>query len=163
MKRLIPLGFVLFGCQGNGTILVIDTDPPTILEGQTGETGPVYGTGPPTGICGDVTYFDLNVFGVAEYADGSPARGVDIDLEDRGWMPGTLMGSTTTDNEGFFQFQIIDLASVEDCWGTVLDYVLVAEDDEGLFGERPANSVLYNAILDGSLSADFTGAPLVLE
>ena len=81
MKRFIPIGFVLIGCQGNGTILVIDTDPPTILEGQTGETGPVYGTGPPTGICGDVTYYDLNVFGVAEYANGSPARNVDIDLE----------------------------------------------------------------------------------
>ena len=162
MNRTIPALLLFVGCQGNGSLTVIDTDPPTILQGQTGASGPVYGTGPPTGICGDVTYVDLTVFGAVEYPDGSAARNVEVDLEDRGWIAGTLMGSTTTDSDGLFEMTVLQLASVEDCWGTVLNYVLVAETDDA-FAERPANSVLYNSILDESLTADFRDVPLVLE
>ena len=54
------------------------------------------------------------------------------------------------------------ITSVEDCWGTLLDYVLVAESGE-LYGEKQVNQQLFNAIDDGSMSADASMFPIVVE
>ena len=60
-----------------------------------------------------------------------------------------------------FAITITALTSLEDCWG-LLDYNV--EADKGIFyGEREANTQLFNAINDGTLIADMSLVPIELE
>jgi hypothetical protein len=115
-----------------------------------------------SGACGQVTTWDVTVRGKVVDADGAAVEGASVELEDRGWDPGTTLGEATTDVAGEFEFLAEAVTSVEDCWGTILNYVLVAEQGE-LSGERGLNTPLYNAISDGDLVVDITESPVALE
>ncbi len=119
-------------------------------------------TEPPDGLCGDITEWDLTVVGDIVDWRGEPYDGVEIRLDDRGWVPGTIMGTGATDATGRYTLDVEDLTSVEDCWGTLLDYVIVATAGD-LEVEEGVNSQLYGAIADGTLTVDLTIFPLVLE
>ena len=161
MSRLLSIVLVatLTACQGSGTLLVVEPDV-NALPTSTSATGTTV-TGPPAGQCGDISEYDLTL-GVAVRDGGQPARGVDVWLEDRGWEPGTMLASGVTNDEGLVLLDVIGLTSVEDCWGSLLDYVVVAEDGD-LYDERDINTPLYNSILNGTFEADIQGAPLELQ
>lgn len=134
-----------------------DTTPSTTDTDTTDQT-----TKPPDGLCGDVSTWDLSIRGrVIDWWD-QPYEGAQVYLEDRGWVPGTVMANATVDAQGLFLLEVTDLTSVEDCWGTLLDYVVVATADD-LTVEEGINSQLYGAILDGSLTVDLTSFALELE
>ena len=114
------------------------------------------------GACGEVRTHDLEVRAAFEDASGAPLSGVRVSLEERNWAPGTLgEGSTTAD--GTVSFVAPGVTDVEGCWGSALDYWLVAEADGYATLEETMNSNLYNAIDDGSLVADLRATPLIME
>lgn len=118
---------------------------------------------PPTsGACGDVATWDLQLLGGVARSTGGPASGADVWLEDHGWVPGTVLGTATTDGDGRFEMVITGLTSVEDCWATLLDYRVHAELGSEAT-ERGINTDLFNAIYTGGGVADITAFPLVLE
>jgi hypothetical protein len=129
------------GCDGGGTD---DT--------STGDTDL-------NGACGEVTNHDVTVTGVVETA-GGPAEGATVYVEERAWTGGMRMGTAQSAADGTFTIEVADLISVEDCWGTALDYYVVAEAGD-LYGERGINSTLFNALSTGE--ADLSGAPLLIE
>jgi hypothetical protein len=114
----------------------------------------------PTGACGAVTTHDVNISGVVHDGGGAGADGAVVSLEERSWDPGTL-GTATAASDGTFTISAT-ITGVEDCWGTALDYWLVASGDAGT-AEDAVNQPLFNAVDDGSLTADVSGFPLVLE
>lgn len=111
------------------------------------------------GACGEVTNHDVTLTGVVETA-GGPAEGATVTLEERNWTSGQAFGTATTGADGSFQIDATGIVSVEDCWGTALDYYVVAESGD-LSGERQINSTLFNALASGE--ADLSGAPLLIE
>ena len=113
------------------------------------------------GACGEVTTHVLAVKGLVEDNDGISVEGASVILEDRGWNPGDVLGSGTTDENGVFQLDNLTVTGVEDCWGTMLDYVLVAEKGEAR-AEKEINTQLYNAVIDDSGMADVSAFPIVL-
>ena len=143
MRVVFALGLALVGCNGG------DDEP-----NETDDTN--------DGACGEVTTWDVAVAGVVHDAAGDGVEGASVRLEDRGWNVGTTLGTATTGTDGSFSFDAIGVTSVEDCWGTVLDYVLVAEEGDRV-GERELNSALFNAIDGGGLEVDITAAPVVIE
>lgn len=119
-------------------------------------------TAPPRGACGEITVWDLWLKGKVLDRTGRPALGASVRLEDRGWAPVTVLGTTTTDAQGLFELPITGLTSVEDCWATLLDYVAVAERGTEV-GEADVNTELFNAIQSGTLVADRTLFPIEME
>lgn len=150
---------VLVGCGGSaGGTSPTDTGPPA-TDTDTDEPIPTT-TG---GQCGDTTRWDVEVRGRVVDAYGAPAVGADVRLEERAYsMQDEVYGSGPTDGTGGFTFSASQVVSVEDCWATLLDYVVVAESGD-LRAERDANSELFSAIDGGSLVADLSAFPLVLE
>lgn len=116
----------------------------------------------PDSACGETTRFDIVISGLVEDADGNPVEGATVVLDDQGYDH-EEKGEAVTDSAGTFSISATDLASVEDCWGTLLDYVLEADTTDGLSGEKSVNSYLLNAIEDGSYEADISAFPLVVE
>lgn len=115
---------------------------------------------PHTGACGEVSEWELSLQ-VAVERDGQPAAGATVSLVDRGWSPGTVLGTATADAAGEAVLSPLTITSVEGCWGTLLDYVVTATDGTRS-GEAPVNPALFNAIDDGSLSADVRDFPIQL-
>ncbi|HHO51971.1 MAG TPA: hypothetical protein ENK18_14085 [Deltaproteobacteria bacterium] len=137
----------------------IDTAGPPLDTAPTDTAPP----GAPDSACGETSYHDLVVLGLVEDSAGQPAVGARVWLEDRGLSPTVqTMGEATVDPYGQFEMSVIQLASVEDCWGILLDYVLVGELANER-GEEGINATLHNAILDGSGIADRGSIPLQLE
>lgn len=130
----------LTACSGPGDDS--DTDPDT----------------DPTG-CGDVTTHTITVIARVEDGAGSPFEGATVRLEERNWDPHTL-GEGTTDASGDVTLADLSVTGVERCWGTALDYVLVATDGT-LTAEADINSFLF-ANRDAG-EADRRAFPLVLE
>lgn len=114
------------------------------------------------GACGAVSTEIMAVRGIVETDGGIGIEGVTVILEDRGWNPGTTLGTVTTDEEGMFFLENLTITDVENCWGSMLDYVLVASLDAQT-AEKEINTQLYNAIIDSSLEADVSAFPLVLS
>jgi hypothetical protein len=114
------------------------------------------------GACGEVRTHDLEVRAAFEDASGAPIEGARVTLEERNWAPGTL-GEGLTGTDGAVSFAAPGVTDVEGCWGSALDYWLVAEADGFITLEETMNSNLYNAIADGSLVADLRATPLVME
>lgn len=114
------------------------------------------------GACGEVSTWDVTVLGRVEDGMGAPVPGARVVLEDRGWEPGTVLGEDDTDGAGQFEFVAEGVTSVEGCWGSLLDYVVVATEGSRQ-AERGVNQLLHQAIDDGTLEADLSPAPLVLE
>ena len=125
---------------------------------ETGDTGDA-----DDGACGDVSTHDVRVRAKVVDASGDAAADIDVVLDDRGWEMVEL-GGATTDAKGEVDFVAVGVTSVEDCWGTVLNYQLVATDpaDTSRTVEDGINSHLYAAIDDGSLVADVRDFPLTL-
>lgn len=149
---------VLAACQGEGSFFVLDPNATSSSTSDTAATNIVTPGG--GGACGEITHWAVTVTGRVETSDGSGAAFADVWVEDRGWNPTTItIGSTTADQQGNYTIQIADLVSAADCWGTVLDYVLVGQQGP-IQGERQVNSPLFNAIQDGSLTANLAALTL---
>ena len=114
------------------------------------------------GACGEVSTEVMSVRGLVEDEQGLGFEGVTVRLEDRGWNPGATLGTAITDGQGQFVLEEVTITDVENCWGSMLDYVLVATHEEST-AEKEINTQLYNAILDASLEADVSAIPLVLS
>lgn len=136
-----------------------DTPEPTDTTSEPTDTAP-----DPTdpGACGDVSHWAITLLGRVTLNTGNPAVGAHAWLQDDGWIPGTVVGEATTDDQGRFEMALPNVTSVENCWGTLLDYQLNAELGT-LAGARGINTDLFNAIYTGELVADTTAFPLQME
>lgn len=116
------------------------------------------------GACGEVTTWTVEVRAAAVDPDGAPLSGIEIALEERNWAPG-ILGAGVTGVDGTATFTAAEVTGVEGCWGTALDYWLVAVDPAGVWAdaEDGVNSALYGVIEDGSLDLDLTERPLPME
>lgn len=125
---------------------------------ESDDTGSELGTD-----CGEPTTY--NVAFDAKVVDdrGRGLAGIRVYLDDRGYT-GTELGEGTTGGDGEVQLMAVGVTSLPDCWGTLLDYWLVASDpaDETRVAEDDMNTQLFNAIDDGSLSVDAREFPLEL-
>lgn len=159
MRHLLSLSLV--ACTSAPVEKPVDTAPPEPqTPTPTADTAPPE---PPDSACGETSYHDLVVLGTVQDSYGQPAVGARVWLEDRGFSPTVqTMGEATVDVYGQFEMTVDQLASVEDCWGTLLDYVLVGELGNER-GEEGINPTLHGAILDGSGIADRGSIPLQLE
>jgi len=165
MRLFTITGLILAtGCLEPAPVAIsdptVDTIEMTTTPPETTET--TTDPEPPDGQCGDVSNWDLFVEGAVVDSRDDPLENVEIVLEDRGWIPGTILGTATTDSDGVYTFEVSQLTSVEDCWGTLLDYVIVATKGD-LAVEEGVNAQLYSAIVDGTLEVDLFTFPLVLE
>lgn len=147
-----------------------DPDPTTPDGDSASEPAHSAATDPtdtePSGACGPPIDFDLTLVGTVVGPYGAPAPGAAVWVEDRGWEPGRILGSGTADPYGAFTLALTDVTSVDRCWATLLDYVLVGErtvPGGAEAGELDLNSALYGAIEDGSLVADLGAFPLTLS
>lgn len=113
------------------------------------------------GACGDVSTHTLSLWGLVHDASGAPVQGASVRLEDRGWNDGDVLGEGTSGADGSFLLEDLEVTSVEDCWGTMLSYWVVAEEGERS-GEEQVNVWLYTAIDEGSASADASTVPVVI-
>ena len=113
------------------------------------------------GACGDVS--EHTVVLLAKVVDGedAPVDGATVEVVDRGWEPGTVLGTGATDASGEVEIGGLEVTSVEDCWGTLLDYYLVVSLDERE-AEKQINPALFNAIDGGSGRADIRSTPVTL-
>ena len=143
MSRSLILISLLFGCADESE----DSDT---IEG-----------GGSSGACGETSRWDVSVVGTVRH-QGEPLEGAMVVLEDRGYNPGEVLGTGVTDTQGGFQFEALEVVSIEDCWGTLLNYFVVAESGT-LYGEKKANTYLHTAIYDESLEADMSGFPVDVE
>lgn len=126
--RILACVLFLSACAGNST--ETDTDDDTR-----------------SGACGDVTEHTLDVVVSVVDAGGAPVEGAAVALEETAWEPGVL-GTASTDATGSADLGTLTLTSVEDCWGTVLDYRLTVSSGE-LSVEEGVNSSLYAAVSAG--------------
>lgn len=101
----------------------------------------------PVGGCGEVTTSMVDLTVTVVGPEDQPIDGASVSLEERAWEPGTL-GTGTTDSSGEVLLANLDITGVEDCWGTVLDYVVVVALDERS-AESRVNPTLFNAINGG--------------
>ena len=100
-----------------------------------------------TGQCGAVTEHALTLSVTVEGPDRAAVVGATVTLEERVWDPGSL-GSAITGDDGVAVLADLSITSVEDCWGTALDYVAVVELDDRQ-AEEALNPTLFNAIQAG--------------
>ncbi|MCA9489437.1 MAG: hypothetical protein KC621_05925 [Myxococcales bacterium] len=115
-----------------------------------------------SGACGEVTTWDVTLTGYVMGANGQPAPNTHVWVVDRGWTVGNVIADGTSDAAGYMTLSLHPVTSVEDCWGLILNYVLVGERTNE-YGELAINPVLYNAIYGGTLEADLGAFPLELE
>jgi len=116
------------------------------------------------GACGDPSEVELTLKVAVQGSDGVGLQDIDVVLEDRGWT-NTVLGSGVTDEAGEVEFVASGVTDLPNCWGTLLDYVVLATDAQGSWnpGEKNANSYLHTAIDDTSMEADMRAFPVVLE
>jgi hypothetical protein len=114
--------------------------------------------------CGEPESFDVGVAARVEDAEGQGIEGIEVYLDDRGWTL-SVLGAGTTGPAGTVTFVAEGVTSLESCWGTVLNYWIVALDpaDSARSAEKDMNTQLYNAIDNGTLATDVSEFPLVLE
>ncbi len=157
--RILLFPLALAGCADTA-----ETEPFVHHSGHSGLTTPptLTTTGEPDGACGEVTVWAVTLGGTVLGRDGNPAVGAEVWVEDRGWEPGTILGQATTDAYGAFEVSLAEVTSVEDCWATLLDYVLVGTLP-GQRGEKDINIELFNAIDGETFEADLGAFPLRLE
>lgn len=166
-RTLLPVCLLslVVACQGEGELTIVDPDATT----PTGALGTGTGTGATTnpgtgtgggGGCGDVNEWAMTLEGRVVDMAGTGVPFADVRVEERVWHPTTtVMGAGVTNAEGFFFLNLPEIVDVEDCWGTILDYSVVAEQGPRST-ERGINTPLFNAIQDGSLAADIADLTL---
>ena len=113
--------------------------------------------------CGAEERFDVTVIAKV-VGGGAPLEGIEVVLEERNWEPGEK-GMGVTGSDGIAAIEATDLVSIPNCWGTRLNYQLVASDPAGVWGdgEKGVNSYLFNSIEDGSGVAEIVDFPIELE
>jgi hypothetical protein len=116
----------------------------------------------PPGACGEVSSFDAVITGRVQDDAQNAVGSALIDLEERSWTPGTLHGSATSNADGTFTLTATGMPAVEDCWGTAVSFWLVGSEGE-LWGEKPMNSLLFDAWVTGTGQADLGEFPLTLR
>jgi len=116
--RVLPL-LLLTACAASGVLEPIE-------DTATAAPPP---PPPPQSACGAVSTWDLTVEGVVVDAAGDPIARAVVRLEDRAWTPGDVLGEALSDVHGGFRLPVSGLTAVEDCWGTLLDYVLTGTTD----------------------------------
>jgi hypothetical protein len=126
-----------------------------------GDTGTEPEPDPP-GACGDISSFDATITGLVQDASGNAVGGALVELEERTWTPGTIHGSATAASDGTFVLAATGLPVVEDCWGTAVSFWLLGSSGD-LSGEKPMNSLLFDAWADGTGQTDLGSFPLTLE
>ena len=155
MRSLIWTLLALCACQGEGVLELVDTTTPTGANAGGSDTGTTTTlTAPTGGGCGDVRTWPIRVEGTVVEPNGTPVNNAEVRLEDRGWNPSvTTMGAGQTNAQGRYDFEVPELIDVEDCWGVLLNYYIVAERGPA-FGEDDVNPSLLAAINDQSLVAN---------
>ncbi|MFT5453666.1 MAG: hypothetical protein ACI9K2_000140 [Myxococcota bacterium] len=130
--------------------------------GKSIDTAPVADpTGPPPSACGEVTDgYAVRIEGAVEL-QGERVSGADVVLVEKLWSAGQVHGTATTAADGTFVLEATDLVSVEDCWGTALDYKAEVVWDVWS-RSRDMNAPLYAAIV-GDGVADLLGDPIELD
>jgi hypothetical protein len=113
--------------------------------------------------CGEPSTYDVEVTAKVVDSSGTGVSAIEVVLDDRGWTYGEL-GGGTTGIDGSVTFTATGVTSLPNCWGTVLNYWIVATDpaDSSRTVEDDMNTELYNAIDGGSMAADVSDFPLVL-
>lgn len=111
--------------------------------------------------CGDEHVEALVTITGKVTADDAPVAGAEVVIEERNYDPGVL-GETVTAADGTFVLEARDVVWVEDCWGTLFDWYVVANEG-GRTGEKGVNSRMHGAITDGSFAFDMTAAPVKIE
>lgn len=113
--------------------------------------------------CGEASIHDIEVTAMVTSGGRAPAEGIEVVLDDRGWTDSEL-GSGLTGADGKVTFTAVGVTSLPNCWGTVLDYWLVATDpaDASRTVEDDMNTELFNAIDGGTLATDTSDRPLEL-
>ena len=122
-------------------------------EDTGGETAPLE--------CGDEVYQDLSL-AVMVVGDGSPLEGVDVQLVEENWEPGVKgAGVTGVDGIATFDASVLDIPN---CWNR-LSYSISATDPVGVWGDadKQANSYLFNAITDGTMTVEILDFPIEME
>lgn len=112
------------------------------------------------GACGAESEHEITVLVRVHQADGRPAQGATVLLEERATRPG-VRGEATTDAQGDAELQDLSITSLEGCWGIALDYVVVASLGEQM-AEVAVNPSLFSAISQGEDVVDRRERPLVL-
>lgn len=127
-------------------------------DDESDDTGADLGTD-----CGEPTTYNVSFDAKVVDDGGRGIDGIQVYLDDRGYT-GTVLGEGTTGGDGEVKLMAVGVTSLPDCWGTLLDYWLVASDpaDESRTAEDDMNTQLFNAIDDGSLSVDARDFPLTL-
>jgi hypothetical protein len=116
----------------------------------------------PAGGCGDVTTWDITIRAAVIDGDSqAPVEGADVTLYDEAWNPGDTLGTAQTGADGHVELVATDVTSVDGCWGTALDYELIAMTFDKS-GVMELNSALHAAIDDGTLVVDVTAFPIEL-
>lgn len=146
MRRLAVLIFVAAGCTG---------DKPE----DSGASATV--STPPPSACGEVTEgYEVRLQGAVSL-QGEPVAGAEVTIREKLWNAGRIHGTATTDADGLFEVQVTEIVSVEECWGTALDYTADVTW-ETWARSRDLNSTLYAAII-GSGEADIRSSPIELD
>lgn len=127
-------------------------------DDESDDTGSDLGTD-----CGEPTTYDVSFEAKVVDDQGRGVAGIRVALDDRGYTA-TELGEGTTGGNGEVKFTAVGVTSLPDCWGTLLDYWLVATDpaDASRSAEDDMNTQLFNAIDDGSLSVDAREFPLIV-
>lgn len=127
------------------------------------DSGDVVDTGDDDGACGDPVTYDVEIHAKVVEAAGGAAEGIEVTLEDRGWTMADL-GTGTTDARGEVTFTAVGVTSLANCWGTVLNYHLVAVDpaDDTRSADDTLNTQLHAAIDEGTFVVDVREFPLTL-
>lgn len=145
MVRWFGLALVLVACGGGED----DSVPVTTTGGGGGQ-------------CGDVTEHDVVVRSRVVDTDQQPVEGAEVRLMENTWnSQGKIYGSGNTDAQGVVEFTALNVTSVEDCWGVVLNYTLEAQLG-ARSGSDTYNSSLFNAI-NGDGVSDTTSFPIVIQ
>ncbi|MEQ1507175.1 MAG: hypothetical protein ABMB14_33410, partial [Myxococcota bacterium] len=136
-------------------------------SGDTGGVGAPVGTVAPDGTpqdsaCGETELVALELSGVALTADGAPAAGAEVWLEQRDWGPTEIHGSGLADDAGRFRFAVTEVPIVAGCWGIGPQFWASASHG-GATGEVAVNMQVVMAWLDGSGVADLSDVPVVCE
>lgn len=111
--------------------------------------------------CGEQTFHSVSLTGAVVDVDDVPVAGAEVTLVENIYAPGTTYGTAVTDEDGVFVLSAEALLSIEECWGTLLDYTVVAETSDGRIGEKFVNVYLYAALTEGSY--DITNLPVTVE
>lgn len=101
------------------------------------------------GACGDVSQIDATITGLVAYEE-APVGAATVRLEERLWEQ-KVYTTEIAGADGRVTLAGTGLWSVEDCWGSAIDYWVVADGlaPDGVtavHGEKPVNQYIFNLV-----------------